>query len=275
MDDVSLSFGTIGNAASFASQAAGPVRAAFPRLSEPRPYPDAQAMFAAVRAGEIDAAIGSLATRAGGFTPMVDAVLGSEPPLYVAHEQEIPFRACLLAHSEARREDVLTIYGGHASLPLAADFVRDAMPWARCAAQDNGVDTAARILAGDRSIAMLGTRIMAAHGFGLLAEDIDGEASGIWWVVSNKPLFAATPALLVLAARLGDDGGLGRLAADAAAAGWTLSSCASKPSRARLLEADTLLRLRGTGPLANAERLAARHGARLLGALASTVSEAA
>lgn len=275
MDDTPLSFGTIGSAASFASQAAVPVRAAFPRLSEPKPYPDAKAMFAAVRSGEIDTAIGSLATRAGGFTPLVDAVLGSVPPLYVVHEQEIPFRACLLAHPEVRPEDVRKVYGGHASLPLAEDFVRISMPWAVCAAQDSGAETAARILGGDRSVAMLGTRAMAAQGFAVLAEDIDGEASGLWWVVSNRPIHAPEPRLLVLAARAADDGALGRLAADFAASGWALSSLASRPTRTGLLEADILLRLRGQGALADAEALAARHAAALRGALAPAIGEAA
>jgi prephenate dehydratase len=270
-----LSFATIGSAVSFASQAAVAVRAACPYLSAPEPYSDAKAMFAAVRAGEVDAAIGSIATRVGGFTPMVDAVLGSDPPLYVIHEQQIPFRACLLAHPGARLEDVKTVHGGHASLPLAEDFVRTEMRWARCVPQDSGAATADRIRGGDLSIAMLGTRRMAEQGFGVLAKDLDGEASGLWWVVSHGPLFDPQPKLLVVALRSADDGGLGRFAADAAAAGWLLSSIAARPTGAGLLAADMLLRLRGEGPLADAEGLAERHGASLLGALAGQSGKAA
>jgi prephenate dehydratase len=228
-------------------------------------------MIDALSNGEVDAIVGAHASAAGGYTTFGERIARSDSNLYVIFERAIPFGCCVLANRSSSLHEIEVVYGGPASLPLARAFVARNMPQARCEHYSSSSAIASRIVAGDGLEAMLGTRPLAEQlGLAVLAENIDGgETSGNWWVISTRALLSLEPATIFVSLRARDNGDLGRLVSRLAAVGYVLSTISVHPTEARLLEFDYLVRLHGTGCIAEIHAaVQATPGARLAGAIA-------
>jgi len=208
-------------------------------------------------------------TRAG-YHPGIQAYIARpNSKLYVIAEAIHAYHCSLLVKAGTALDAIKRILGHTGSITQTRAWIEEHLPQAQITIVDTSSMDAARTVAeGDGSIASIGTPAMAAQ-FDLeeRVKDVDGGSVGSYWALSPWPLFSERPTRLVIAGRFRDDGRVGDIVCNLAAAGFRLETIVPLASGERIFEYDAVLRFRGAGPLAAARSaVEMAPGARLAGA---------
>jgi prephenate dehydratase len=256
-----LRIATLGGPATFAAQAAE----RFVTGGSVTYYPSAGEEWAALARGDIDALVMLAESSRTGFGELARRAAAPDFPYYVLAEETVPYGCLLLARPGSGR---ITRILGHGSIAQCRPYLDRHYPGVEVVTErTSSLDAAARVAAGDGSLALIGTAQTAAQfGLEVLARDVDGGTVGRYWLVGREASFSDRPRRLILSVRLGPAGDLSRVIASLAAAGFGLESIAAWPTGAALFEYDYLLRLSGEGELGAVR--AASAGLRLVGAIA-------
>jgi hypothetical protein len=134
----------------------------------------------------------------------------------------------------------------------------------------NSIEAARAVLAGDGSVAVVGTQSLARYvtGLQLLDEHIeDRGARCVWWAVSKVPVQCDEPNTVVVTIRCCADGQLGSLVAAIQDTGCQLATAAAFPVDTGVSVYDYLLVFKGRAARAAVEQaLVPYQAARLAGA---------
>jgi prephenate dehydratase len=260
-----IKIGTLGSPATFAGEATRAMRARYPEFSEPSYFPSMDACWDALVAGKVDAVV--LGSERTGQPHGCHAVITRG--FYVFGEFAQPLACNLYVKPGARKENIRLITGHGSVFQCTAWLEREFPGVPREAHGLNSVEAAKAMMAGDGSIAVVGSRSLPQLVAGLetRATAIDDGAVASWWAVSKQPRFADAPDRVVIAARCGSDGTLGKLVGAVNAVGYELRTVGAFPVDHGVSVYDYLLSFGGTGTLNAVENaLAGFADARLAGA---------
>jgi prephenate dehydratase len=261
-----LTVGTLGGPATFAGEATSHMRALYPDFGEVRYLPSMDDCWTALDEGSVDLVV--LGTERTGQPHHGQAVVHHR--FYVVGESIQPLRCNLYGKPGSTRADIRFITG-HGSIHQCTRYLDREFPGVRREMHRLNSEEAARaVLAGDGSVAVVGTESLTGvvPGLQLLANGIeDAGALCVWWVVRKTPVFSDTPDALVVTARYGADGKLGALIGAVQSTGYALATAAAFAVNAGVSVYDYLLTFRGQGTRETVEQaLAAHPDARLAGA---------
>ncbi len=260
-----ISIGTLGSVATFAGEATSSMRELYPEFSEPVYFPSMDACWQELKRGTVDAVI-------------IGAERTGQPhhggPLitygfYVIAEWSQPLKCNLYIKPGTKKSDIRKITGHGSVFQCTAYLDREFPGIPREAHGLNSVEAAKAMMAGDGTLAVVGSRSLPRMVSGLeeIGRDIDDGAIASWWAVARQPLFSDEPAVLVIASRCGPDGQLGRLIGAIADTGYTLRTAAAFPVNSGCSVYDYLLTFGGKGTRSSVEKIVARFsGTRLAGA---------
>ncbi len=261
-----LRLGTLGSAATFAGEATARACEVYPGFGEVSYWPSMDALWDALARGAVDSIVIGI-ERTG--QPHEGHPLTQHP--YVVTGQ-LPLRiVCnLYVKPGTRKEDIRKITG-HGSILQCKPYL-DAnfggVP--REVHALNSVAAAHDVLAGDGTLAVVGSRSVAqvVPGLEIFATGIDSGAISNWWVISSKPIFGERPTGLVVTGRFGPGGDLSAVISALFAQGYALRSMGNFPVDSGVSVYDHVLSFAGQGmPLATIQStLAAFPAARLAGA---------
>lgn len=269
-----LKLGALGGAVTFGAQAAARIVELYPEFqSELTFYPTAEQAFDAVMDGQVDAMCAPEQLRVTGFhTGSQSKICGPDAKAYVIAEVAHEFHANLLVKPNTPLERIKQVQGHTGSVTQSEAWIKKNLPWAEIFIVDTSSYGAAQtVLDSDGSIASVGTH-EAAVQFGLeeKAKDIDQGSIANYFAFAREPLFVQEPTRVVVAARIGGDGGLTRIVHGMARAGYDLLTVYARISGEGLFEYDYVFRFGGSGRLsAIQDELAAIKSARLVGAFES------
>lgn len=260
-----LRTGTLGSAGTFAGEAAARMCELYPEFGELSYHPSMEACWEALEKGTVEAIIIGIERTGQPHT-------GREIIAHrhtVLRQLDMPL-ACNLYVKPGTRPEAIRKITGHGSLHQCTAYLERHYPKAeRVQHHLNSVEAAKEIMAGDGSVAVVGSRSMPklVPGLHTLAEKIDSGAIASWWGISAKPMLADTPNRIVVTARCGADGALGRLIAALDVQGFTLRTLGSFAVNEGVHVYDYMLTLAGNGRRSAIEQaLAGFPGARLAGA---------
>ena len=260
-----ISIGTLGSAATFAGEATRRMREIYPEFSEPVYFPSMDACWLELKQGTVDAVI--LGTERTGQPHHGEALI--RHGFYVIGELAQPLKCSLYVKPGTRKSAIRSI-SGHGSIFQCTAWLDREFPGVPRAAHGlNSVEAARAMMAGDGSMAVVGTGSLPGVVSGLeeMARDIDDGAISNWWAVSGKPLFSEEPDSLVVTSRCGPDGRLGELVMAVAGAGYVLQTAAAFPVNSGVKVYDYILAFAGQGARSAVEMAISRFsGARLAGA---------
>ncbi len=261
-----LSIATLGGEATFAGEATSHMRALYPELGEPQYLPSMDDCWMALKAGRVDVVV--LGTERTGQPHHGQAIVAHG--FYVMGESIQPLRCNLYVKPGSSAKDIRKITG-HGSIHQCTQYLDREFPGVpRIAHGLNSVEAARAVMAGDGTVAVVGTASLprVVPGLATLAEHIDDAgALCAWWAVSRRPMFSERPEVVIVTARCGAEGRLGALIADVQDTGYRLQTAAGFAVNEGVSVYDYLLRFGGRGEHAAVEQALARHpGARLAGA---------
>ncbi|HLG74183.1 MAG TPA: prephenate dehydratase domain-containing protein [Chloroflexota bacterium] len=239
-----LRIATLGGPGTFAAQAAE----RFVGDGSLTYLPSAQEEWAALAAGEIGAFVMLAESSTTGFGELARRAASPDFPYYVLAEQEVPYGCLLLAKPSS---GPITRILGHGSVAQCKPYLDAHYPGINILTErTSSLDAAAKVAAGDGSLALVGTAQTAAQfGLEVLARDIDGGAVGRYWLVGREPAFAAAPERLIVSARVRGGDALSSAVVQLAEAGFAVESMAAWPTGTAMFEYDYLLRLNGEGEI--------------------------
>lgn len=261
----SLRVGTLGSAATFAGEATRGMRMLYPEFGEPSYFPSMDACWEALAAEKVDAVV--LGAERTGQPHGCHAVV--KRGFHVFGQYAQPLACNLYVKPGARKENIRLITGHGSVFQCTAWLEREFPGVPREAHGLNSVEAAKAMLAGDGSTAVVGSQSLpqVVPGVETRAAAIDDGAIASWWAVTKQPHFAAAPDRIVIAARCGGDGALGRLINAVGAAGFSLHVAGAFAVSQGVSVYDYLLSFGGAGPLHSVQQaLAGCAGARLAGA---------
>lgn len=176
--------GTLGSALTFAGQATRALLQRRPELGEPAYFPTMDDVVAAVLDGRIRYGVLTSETSHTACTDTAARILAGEK-LFIADELVVPYRCALLGRPGSRLEDI-THVGGHGSIRQCRRFLAERLPHARVEIhRQNSVEAAREVLAGDGSMAVIGTEAAARTlGLDIIESDVDGGSAGGWWALT-------------------------------------------------------------------------------------------
>ena len=260
-----ISIGTLGSAATFAGEATASMRGIYPEFSEPVYFPSMDACWEELKRGSVDAVIVGV-ERTG--QPHLGGPVVTHG-YYVIGELSQPLKCNLYARPGTRKSNIRRITGHGSVFQCTAYLDREFPGVPREAHGLNSVEAAKAVMAGDGTLAVVGSRSLPRVVSGLeeIGRDIDDGAIAGWWAVGRQPVFSDAPAVLVIASRCAPDGQLGTLIGAIADAGYLLQTAASFPVNTGVSVYDYLLTFGGKGTRSSVEKIIARFsGTRLAGA---------
>ncbi len=260
-----LKVATLGSAGTFAGEATAILCGKYSEFGEVVYRPSMEACYQALDAGEVDVVV--LGQERTGQPHPGKEVLAKG--YTILKQQIVPLACNLYVKPGARREQIRKIVG-HGSIHQCAAYLDQHFPGVpRETHALNSVEAAREILAGDGSMAVVGSRSLTklVSGLETMAADIDNGAAASWWAYSNKPLFSDNPNRLVITGRFGPDGALGELIAGILGAGFRLRTVGSFPVSEGVHRYDYILTFAGQGARSAVEQVVRRFAsARLAGA---------
>jgi prephenate dehydratase len=263
--NATLHIGTLGSAATFAGEATRSMRALYPEFGEPAYFPSMDACWDALAGGKVDAVV--LGAERTGQPHGCHAVITRG--FYVFGEHALPLDCNLYVKPGARKEAIRLITGHGSVFQCTAWLDREFPGVPRQQHGLNSVEAAKAMMAGDGSMAVVGSRSLPqlVPGLETRASKIDDGAVASWWAVSKTPRYSDTPDRVVIASRCGADGQLGRLIAAVGATGFVLRTSAAFAVNHGVSVYDYLLSFGGTGRLKDLEKaIAGFANTRLAGA---------
>jgi prephenate dehydratase len=260
---------TLGGPETFAGQATDALRKLYPEFSEPTYLPGGPDMWAALFDGSVDAIVGAEEVSSHGFSEINNRVATANVPLYVLAELALPFACSLLAKPGSSLQNIRHVFGGPVSFFQCEAFLKENLPKTETSIYTEPITTGDQVLAGDGSLAMLGSyRLADRMGLVELATGIDNGAYGNWWAVSTIRWLSDKPDRLVIGGRFNENGQLGRLIESMAKVGFRPSTIYPHASGQALFEYDYVIRFLGSGTRAAVEEaLTTIDNARLIGAM--------
>jgi prephenate dehydratase len=145
-------------------------------------------------------------------------------------EVVVPYHCALLGKKGTDLGKVRRVTG-HGSLIQCEAYLSRELPGVPTEIhRGNSTAAAAEVAAGDGSEVVVGTLASADHfGLQVLAKDIDGGATGAWWVIGREPTSPdGDTAVVELSLRAGVGGAF---PADVIPGGWALRSVLAEPTR--------------------------------------------
>ena len=261
----SIKIGTLGSPATFAGEATRGMRALYPEFSEPSYFPSMDACWNALSGGTVDAVV--LGSERTGQPHGCHAVVTRGFNVFAEYAQPL---ACNLYVKPGARKENIRLITGHGSVFQCTAWLEREFPGVPREAHGlNSVEAAKAMMAGDGSMAVVGSRSLPTLVSGLetRATAIDDGAISAWWAVSKQPRFAEKPDRIVVAARCAGDGTLGKLINAVGGAGFGLRVAGSFAVDHGVSVYDYLLSFGGTGALVDVQHaLAGFANARLAGA---------
>jgi len=260
-----IRIGTLGSVATFAGEATSSMRESYPEFSEPVYFPSMDACWQELKRGTVDVMIIG-AERTG--QPHHGGPLIAHN-CYVIAELSQPLKCNLYIKPGTQKRDIRKITGHGSVFQCTAYLDREFPGIPREAHGLNSVEAAKAMMAGDGTLAVVGSRSLPRMVSGLeeIGTDIDDGAVASWWAVAKQPMFSDAPDVVVIASRCGPDGQLGRLICAVAETGYTLQTAASFPVNSGCSVYDYLLTFDGKGTRSKVEQAVARFGGtRLAGA---------
>ena len=263
--DKKLKIGTLGSAATFAGEATSSMRELYPEFSEAVYFPSMDACWQGLKRGTVDVMI--IGAERTGQPHHGEAVVAHG--FYVIGELSQPLKCNLYVKPGTQKNKIGKITG-HGSLFQCITYLDREFPGIPREAHGlNSVEAAKAMMAGDGTLAVVGSRSLPRMVSGLeeIGKDIDNGAIASWWAVARQPLFSDAPDVLIIESRCGPDGQLGRLIGAIADIGYTLQTAAAFPVNSGCSVYDYLLTFDGKGTRNRVEQTVARFsGARLAGA---------
>jgi Prephenate dehydratase len=260
-----IRIGTLGSAATFAGEATSRMRELYPEFSEAVYFPSMDDCWRELKQGTVDAVI--VGTERTGQPHHGGPVIAHGS--YVIGELSQPLKCNLYVKPGTRKSDIRRITG-HGSIHQCSAYLDREFPGIPREAHGlNSVEAAKDVMAGDGTMAVVGTRSLPRMVSGLeeLGKGIDGGAVSNWWAVSNQPVFSDEPEVLVIASRCGPDGQLGMLIGAVKDTGYLLRTAAPFPVNTGVSVYDYLLIFGGKRKRSSVEKAVARFsGTRLAGA---------
>lgn len=260
-----IRIGTLGSSATFAGEATRRMRELYLEFSEPLYFPSMDDCWKELKAGSVDAVI--LGAERTGQPHHGQAIIAHG--FFVIGELSQPLK-CYLYVKPGSTKDRIRRITGHGSIYQCTNYLDREFPGVPREAHGlNSVEAAKAVIAGDGTVAVIGTRSLplVVKGLQEMAAEIDDGAISRWWAVSNRPLFSTRPQVLIITSRCGPDGRLGELIADIHDAGYLLQTVAAFPVNVGVSTYDYILAFGGQGELSRVERVIERYrDTRLAGA---------
>jgi prephenate dehydratase len=263
--------GALGGPWTFGGQAAADFLIADESFASVTYVPTVDELYATLDDGTADAiCVPEQTLRTGFHVGIQSGLLDAPRPLYVLRDLVHAYHCSLLLQDEQTPlAGVQTVLGHTGSLSQCGPWLAEHLPDAEVVVvHTNSLEAARTVLAGDGTIASVGTPSVAEElGLHQAALDIDGGSTGNYWALSATPELATRPDTLVVSGRFDPDVPLGDVVAGLHAAGARLVTAFARPSGTALFEYDHVLRFRGAVELDEVERqLAVVPTARLVGA---------
>jgi prephenate dehydratase len=260
-----IKIGTLGSAATFAGEATSRMRETYPEFSEPVYFPSMEQCWRELKQGTVDAVI--MGVERTGQPHHGQPVIAHG--FYVIAELSQPLKCNLYVKPGTRKSDIRKITGHGSIYQCTAYLDREFPGIPREAHGLNSVEAAKAMMAGDGTMAVVGSRSLPRIVSGLeeTGREIDDGAIASWWAVANQPVFSDKPEFLVIALRCGPDGQLGILIGAIKDTGYLLRTAASFPVNTGVSVYDYVLTFGGKGTRSSVEKVVGRFsGARLAGA---------
>ncbi|MET8053372.1 prephenate dehydratase domain-containing protein [Streptosporangium sp. NPDC005286] len=177
--------GTLGSELTFAGQATRVLLGRRPGLGGPEYFPTMDDVVAAVLDGRIDLGVLTSETSNTACTETAARILAGEQ-LFISDEIVVPYHCALLGRPGSRLDDIRYV-GGHGSIRQCRRFLKERLPAATVEIHpQNSVAAAREVLAGDGSMALIGTEAVArALGLDIIERDVDDGSAGGWWALSS------------------------------------------------------------------------------------------
>lgn len=265
IDQGKIKIGTLGSAATFSGEATSRMRELYPEFSEAVYFPSMDDCCLELRRGTVDAVITGVERTGQPHRGELVITHG----FYVIGELSQPLKCSLYVKPGARKSGIRKITG-HGSIYQCTAYLEREFPGIPREAHGlNSVEAAKAMMAGDGTMAVVGSRSLPGIVSGMeeMGREIDGGAIASWWAVANQPVFSDKPEILVIASRCGPDGQLGRLIGAIGDSGYLLQTAAPFPVNTGVSVYDYLLTFGGNGTRSSVEKAVGRFsGARLAGA---------
>lgn len=222
---LTLALGTLGSAATFAGEATAAMLRRHPQYGDVRYFESMEALWSALETGAVDAIVIGIERTGLDHEGQPIAQHG-----YHVHDQlYLPIRCNLYVKPGTRAADVKSI-GGHGSILQCKRYLDANFPGVpRVVHAGNSVSAARDMLAGDGSVAVVGSRSVPqlVPGVEVLAEEIgDGAVSG-WWLIARDEKPSWLPSTVLVTGTFGPDGELGKVARALDGVGLRLTTAAS------------------------------------------------
>ncbi|MFG1926396.1 prephenate dehydratase domain-containing protein [Cryptosporangium sp. NPDC048952] len=221
--------GTLGSELTFAGQATAALLAQRGDDRPPIYFPTMDDVAGAVRDGTVQVGVLTSETSHTASTETVARILSLEP-LFIAAEIVVPYHCALLGKPGTRLEDVRYV-GGHGSIKQCRPFLAEKLPHAEVRQhRQNSVVAAREILAGDGSMAVIGTLALGrALGLHVIEPDVDRGSVGGWWALTAE-LPDPDPDARIVAVRVEGSDELQRVLTVAAESGLRIRSVTNAPT---------------------------------------------
>jgi hypothetical protein len=246
-----MTIGTLGSLATFAGEATAQMRALYPEFGAPSYFPSMDACWEELSKGTVDVVI--LGTERTGQphhgNPIIDR------GFYVMGELSVPLLCSLYVKPGADKAAIRKITG-HGSIFQCTAYLSKNFPGVPVEMHAlNSVEAAKEVMAGDGTVAVIGSRSLPKLVTGLeeAASAIDNGAISSWWAVTLLPVFSDRPDRVFITGRFGGDGQLGDLIGEMATLGYRLGTAASFAVNSGVCVYDYILQFAGGGELAAIE----------------------
>lgn len=269
----SRAVGTLGGPGTFAGQATRALLARVPELGAARFFSTMEEIWAAAATGAVDSVVITSETSRTGVDAMARHLLASDADLYINGEILVPYQCMLLGKPNTRLDQIRLVLG-HGSLVHCQAFLAERLPWAQVRMHNqNSLAAAQEVLAGDGSIAVVGTLHSAdINGLAVLERDIDRGSVGAWWIISRDLRVSPRPDVLVVRVTSAVYGAVEGLLSRLNNADIRLRGIAAVPAGS-IFSYDFVVVLCSTGPpLSAGDLIGDLAGCRLLGAFQSLSS---
>jgi prephenate dehydratase len=261
---------TLGGPGTFAGQATQAFLMRDPAIGPVEYLPTMDEVWEAASSGAVDSAVLTSETTNTSLQEIATRLLAPGSGLSVNGEVLVPYHCLLLGKPGTRLEQIRLVLG-HGSLVHCRRYLAEHLPRAEVRMHEkNSLAAAAEVLAGDGSIAVVGTALSAqSNGLAVLARDVDLGSVGSWWIMSRQLRVSPQPDVVLVAVSSTSPAALSDLLAQARSVGLTLRGIAPVPA-GRLFGYHYLVVFRAAGVTGEAVRvLGVRPGCRLLGAFPS------
>jgi prephenate dehydratase len=203
------------------------------------PCPSVPAALAAVRTGEVDAALVPMENSVEGSVPATMDGLAGGDPLVITREVFLPVAFTLAARPGTRLEDVRTVASHPHALAQCSRWVADHLPGVPALPASSTAGAAREVAAGTYDAAVCAPIAARRYGLAALADDVADHPGAVTrFVLVTRPGPLASPTgndKTSLVAVVGDrTGALLEVLQEFAVRGISLTRIESRPTRQRL-----------------------------------------